>query len=176
MDRVCRDCGGPVSRQSKGRCKPCQIAYMQSDPEIAERRRAAIKRHCAQPEVKSARALRLRNYLQNMPESDREKRREHGRRQYRDCLSRPDVVAKTLAPEVRRRAGRARTDTVLAWCPPELRETYRELIRRNGLSASDARAALEPSIPGTVAHAKLTIENFNLKQKLRVERQQREAY
>jgi hypothetical protein len=44
--------------------------------------------------------------------------------------------------ESRKRAGKRRSATVLAWCPPKLRGEYRFLVRNKGLKAAEARAII----------------------------------
>lgn len=47
-----------------------------------------------------------------------------------------------ITPETRARAGRSRTNSTLAWCPPELRDDYRRLLHRNDMNAASAKAAI----------------------------------
>jgi len=117
--------------------------------------------------------------MRDMPEEAREARREHGRRMYREVLSKPDVSALATArrndPEVRRRQGLANSDTLLPWCPRELRPAYREL-RAKGCSVEEARQALEPEIAGTTAHARRTVANHIDAQRIRHERDRAQSY
>lgn len=174
---ICRDCSGPISRQSKtGRCKACSARHLNSTPEIAARRDAGRARYYATPGVKEAHAARLADYNRNIPPEHREQRRQHGLRIAREVLARPDVLARSNSPEAKRKAGAARTERVLGWCPPELRARYRELCASQRLSAAEARQIIEAEIPGTVEHGKRVVANHILHQRLRHERQQREAY
>jgi hypothetical protein len=52
-----------------------------------------------------------------------------------------------MSPAARAENGRKRSDTVLAWCPPEWRAKYRDLKKR-GRRAADARAIVEGLIAG----------------------------
>lgn len=174
--RTCLDCGAHVSRQSKGRCRPCSTAHLNSDPAIAERRRANLKSFQSRPEVKQRQRDSLARYMANMPERDREARRERGRRIYRDILNTPEIRAKSNSREARAQAGRARTETMLGWCPPELRDDYRALLMRRDLSAAEARAIIEQQIPGTQAHAARAIANTVDAQRIREERRRAQAY
>lgn len=170
-------CGATLSRQNKsGKCRKCHNAWVNSDPDVLARRRAAQIEFFARPEVKAKLRARLVGIVANMGDAERERRREHGRRQHRDHLSRPEVVARTLSPETRARAGQSRSNTVLAWCPPELRPAYHQMIQSQKLSAAEARAVIELEIPGTAAHARLQVENRQIVGRIRDENGKREAY
>jgi len=170
-------CGKTLGKQNRsGKCVSCFNAWLNADPEVLARRRAAQIEFFARPEVKAKLRDRLVGIVANMGEAERERRREHGRRQHRDHLSRPDVVARTLSPETRARAGKSRSETVLAWCPPELRASYYQLVRSQKLSAAEARALLEPEIPGTAAHARRQVENRLIAGRIRDENQKAQAY
>jgi hypothetical protein len=136
---------GPRNRS--GLCRSCVAKRNNADPAIIARRAAAISARFADPAVREAASQRMRKVIAGLAPSEIERRREHGRRQVRNFLSRPEVVAKTLAPEVRARAGRSRSATVLAWCPPEWRDTYRGLTRK-GRPARVAKAMVLDMIAG----------------------------
>lgn len=176
MNRTCSDCPAPISRKSKGRCRPCSARYMNTNTEIIAKRAVSVAIALARPEVKAASAARLRRYLDNMPEEHRERRREHGRRQYANVLSRPDVLEKSSSQDARARAGRAHTDRRLGWCPPERRVEYRDLIYKHHMRAAEAREMIEAEIPGTRAHAKRLIRNTIDAQRIRAEREKAQAY
>lgn len=110
-----------------------------------------------------------------MPEAELERRRANGRRLAREVLSRPEVKAKAASAEVRARAGRAKTETMLGWCPPALRESYRHLLKK-GYLAADARRIIEAEIPETAAHTKRVLANHRDVQRIRAEREQAQAY
>ncbi len=105
-----------------------------------------------------------------------ERKREHGRRQYRDCLSRPDVLAKNRAPEVRKAAGRKTSETRMAWCPPELRAEYRTLIHSKLIPAAEARRIIEAEIAGTLEHGRRELASNVLNLQLQHERRIAEEY
>ena len=148
---------------------------MNSDPEIRARTAIARAEYLARPETKEKLRLRIGAYIAGMPEEERQRRREHGIRLYHTRLNTPEVRAKSNAPEARAQAGRARSDTVLAWCPPELRDAYRALTRK-GVKTADARRAIEAEIPGTPEHARRAIANHQAAQRLRAEREREQAY
>ncbi len=137
------ECTHPRSKGAK-RCRACQFAHMTGDRDIAARRLAAIKAHHAKPEVKLANRERLRLMMADKMQdpAEVERRREHGRRQYRDFLSRPDVMAKTLSPEVRKRASEKRTATMLRDIPASMRGEYLELVRSKNVNAAEAKAII----------------------------------
>lgn len=174
---ICRDCSGPISRKSKtGRCKPCSARHINASPELTAKRKAGIERYHAQPGVRERCAANFAAYNRNMPPEHRERRRQHGLRVAREVLARPDVLARSNSPEAKRKAGAARTERLLGWCPPELRDQYRQLCASQRLSAAEARRIIEAEIPGTVEHGKRVVANHILQGQLRHERQQRDAY
>lgn len=134
------DCPHPKSAKAK-RCRACSIAHMNSDPAIAAKRAAGRKAYFDQPGVRMEYRERMRAITAaTMADPVKmERKREHGRRVYRDVLSRPDIVAKQQAPEVRKRAGLKRTATVLRDIPPHLRDEYKALIRSKLIPAAQAR-------------------------------------
>lgn len=133
------NCGRTISRQSKkGLCRSCAAKRLNSDPAIVAKRQANIQRYYDTPGVREEHARRLARHMANMPAEEIERRREHGRRTARAVLARPDVRAKSNGREAKRIAGIRRSATVLAWCPPEWRDRYRELCKR-GRRAGVAR-------------------------------------
>jgi len=179
--RICLEegCTVAISRTSKGRCKPCALKRLYNDPAIRDRCAAARAAYHARPEVKEANRARMADFMVNMPEAERERRREHGRKMVATRLHTPEAQAKALAarsvPEVKARRARSITRTWLPWLPDDLVEAYRALTR-SGLSAADARAALEPEIPGTAAHTARVLANVRDAQRIRRERDQASAY
>lgn len=149
---------------------------MNNDPAIIAKRAESLIATLAKPEVKERRVAALRVAMSNISPEERERRRAAGRWVAANVLTSPDVMARSHTPEARAQAGRANTDNRLGWCPPELRDDYRYMIRTKHMTAAEARAALEPFIPGTQAHARRMIENTHTKQQLRRERERQEAY
>lgn len=140
------DCLHPKSRNAK-RCRACQLAYINSSPEIKAKAKAAIRAHYADPvNMEKARAKLARVMAQIMADPEEvERRREHGRRIYRDVLSKPEVIAKHQAPEVRAKAGKKRTATVLSWCPTDKLKRYRQLSA-SGIGAAKAKEIVQREI------------------------------
>jgi len=177
MPRTCTTCPKTLGLKNKsGFCQSCNgrrtALMLHADPVMRERRREGVSRHFAVPGNGMRRTEQLRARIATMPQEEREARAAWGRKLQRDVLSRPDVIAKRNAPASRAKAAEKRVDRALAWCPPRLRGQYRDLIYRKHFSATEARAALEPEIPGTAAHTARVIANFTDVQRLRAEREQ----
>ena len=167
------DCTHPRSRGAK-RCRACSVAYLNSSPEAAARRREGLARHWSDPaNVEEARQRMIAVTAATMADPiQAERRREHGRRQHREYLSRPDVVERCLSAEARKKAGEARTRTVLAWCPPEKLARYRRLAA-SGIGAARAREVVEREIAAEARrHVEMRIEANRRKH----ERAQAQAY
>lgn len=168
---ACIDCSGPISKRSKtGRCRSCSGRFTARNPEKRAKCAATIRAYYRDETyakrmgeaVKRGWANRLAD-----PEN-REKARQHALRY--------GAAGTPPGSDMRRKAARTKSDNALAWCPPELRDEYRDLCRRRSFRAAEARAVLEPLIPGTQAHAKLLIANTNLAMRLKQEREKRQAY
>lgn len=159
-------------------CRRCTAIRMTSDPTTNQKRIAAMRARYEEPAFRAERvALIARNAAPSRADPGyRDKMREHGLRQFRDVLTRPDVVAKIQAPEARAKRGAAITATRLAWCPAELRDQYRDLVRCKGLTAAEARAAIEDIIDAPQRAARRAISDFDHRQRARAAREAREAY
>lgn len=179
--RICIEdgCTTAISKTSKGRCKPCALNRLRNDPAIKARRAAGIAAHHARPEVKEANRARMADFMVNMSEAGRERRREHGRQMVATKLHTPESQAKALAarsvPEVKARRSLSMARTLMPWLPSHLVQAYRDLTR-SGLSPTEARVALEPEIPGTAAHTARVLANVRDAQRIRRERDQAQAY
>ena len=179
--RICigNGCTITISRTSKGRCRSCAAKRLSDDPDIKARRIAAQDAYFARPEVKDILRARIAKTMETLSDEEIERRRAHGRNMVATKLHTPEAQAKALAtrmqPEVRARRGRSVTRTRLPWLPDHLIEAYRELTR-SGMRAAEARAALEPEIPGTAAHTARVLANFTDAQRIRQERDRAQAY
>lgn len=142
--RTCTECGGRLSRRNTtGQCKRCRPAIMARDPEIHRRQIEGIRRKLADPEYRAEHIARcIRNGRSLTPEQ-RDRKREHGRRRAPLLIE----AARHITPEQRAENGRKRTETVLAWCPPEWRDRYRDLKKR-GRTAAQAKAVVLDLIAG----------------------------
>lgn len=142
----CSDCATPISRCSKGRCRKCALAFLNSNPEVHARRVSGIRRK-----------------YQTDPAYRQRKTREIGERhrKARECpetaarlnrniwiararLDDPGVREKFLAG--RKEAGMKRTQTVLAWCPPDKIAEYRRLTKSKRLHAAEAKQIILDSL------------------------------
>jgi len=133
-------CPHPHGKKAK-RCRKCQIAHLNSDPVAKANHKAAMQRHYADPAVRAKAVATIRaNTAKDMADPVKlEQRREKGRQQYRNVLSRPDVRAKAHSPEARKRAGATHSARDLADIPPRLRDEYRALVKSNNVNAAEAR-------------------------------------
>jgi hypothetical protein len=117
-------------------------AAAMADPEVRARHAAAVKRAMADPEVRARHAAAVKRAM-----ADPEVRARHAA-----AMADPEVRARKSAamkramadPEVRARKSAAmkrRWQSKLSWCPPELIDDYRLLVRHIGAAA--ARKAIE---------------------------------
>lgn len=140
MSAACIDCDAPVSRHSKtGRCRGCVARHNARDPVMRERQRAGIRARMADPIYRAKHIARCVANGRNISDEVRERRRETGR-QKAAALRAANAA---IPPETRVENGRKRTDTVLAWCPPEWRAKYRDLKKRGRRAAEAKRIALD---------------------------------
>lgn len=136
---VCIDCSGRISSQSRtGLCRSCACKRQNSDPSFAARRAAGIRERFKDPatRLKAAQELRER-HMEARRRPDVADRLSRALALARARSFDPDGRANFLAS--RAAAGRKRSETVLAWCPPEYRDGYRTLTRVKGKSARDAK-------------------------------------
>jgi len=135
MSATCHTCGKPLSRQNRsGYCKHHVSAAKAQDPAWREAQRLGSKRALLLNPDKLA-ALRDRVRARNTSPEWRAKAAEHARtiRLHEighQTANNPESIAKRAA------AGAA---TKLSWCPPHLREQYRDLLYRKRIPAAEAR-------------------------------------
>jgi len=138
----CTECGKKLHPHNKtGLCRYHHGQIRNRDPEYRATIVASRKRKLAQDPEAMARQRAIFEQNRNAPGA-REKRLANL------VDSRPRALAAARAVNVagsegRVNAGRRRTATVLAWCPPQLRDDYRALNRMTGVSAADARRMIE---------------------------------
>lgn len=157
------------------RCSGRRLALaLRDNPEQAQKRREGLRRYFAEPGNRQRHTAFLRD--RSIGPEERERRAAWGRELHRTVIMRPDVQAKLHAPETKRKAGASRTERVLGWCPPELRDDYRRLVMAKHMSPDEARATIEEMIPGTQAHAKRLIANTNFAMRIKQEREKAQAY
>lgn len=143
MSGTC-NCGALSARNKSGRCRPCSARAIFHTPGSRERATAAIRAKFDDPEHRARWARQLK--INAATERSIEMKREHGRRQYREILSRPEVQAVIQSDEAKAKRGASVTNTKLGWCPQEHRDEYRHLMRSKRLSAADARKAIETKV------------------------------
>lgn len=154
MSRSCLDCAKPISSKSvSGLCRSCVAVRLNADPEVAARRREGMRRHWADPTNLAAARARAAEMGRNLPEAERQRRRERGRMLSSTVLRQANAA---MTAETRAENGRKRSDTVLAWCPPEWRDKYRDLKTRGRKAAEAKRIVLDliAGRPAPVLYAK----------------------
>lgn len=143
MTAACK-CGAALGRgNASGICKACWLVHLATDPAVAERRRAGMMRYLADPERRATHSARCSAAARDISEDVRESRRRHGH----DRVEKLAAGARRMSPEQRAENGRKRTDTMLAWCPPEWRDTYRKL-KKSIKPAAEAKAVVLDMIAG----------------------------
>lgn len=138
--KVC-GCGKVLSHRNKtGQCHPCFNTSINNDPEIKRKRAEGIRRKFKDPmhRAKMVVVARRNGKAASNDPAHRQWLRENGRRIYNEYLNRPDIRAKNAI------AVSAAKDKVwqkrMGWCPPEMLDRYRYLIRTKRMLAADARA------------------------------------
>jgi hypothetical protein len=141
---ACSTCPTILGRVNRsGQCRSCIARRNATDPAMIERRRAGILARLADPETRAAHVARCIRNGRDISDELRERRREHGRR----MVPRLREASAAITPAMRADAGRKRSETVLAWCPPEWRDRYRELKKR-GRPAAAAKVIVLALIAG----------------------------
>lgn len=144
--RLCLDCSSPLGRNNKtGRCRRHAAKVTNADPVFQAARLAGIRARFKDPEVRrrAARDIQIKNRLARRdPET---KARLSDMAKARARLDDPEVKAKWRAG--RHAAGQRRSETVMAWCPPQYRDLYRYLKFSKKLLAAEAKAAVLAQIP-----------------------------
>lgn len=142
MTKTCQ-CGAELGPRNKsGRCRTCAgretCARMNADPTRKEKARATMSRWT--PEQRAAKVRHLQQ--REIPPEEMARRRARGAELARMMHQDPEIAARRLSPEVRKRAGAKRTETTIGWCPPEWRDAYRKLVNTDRLPAADAKAMI----------------------------------
>jgi len=140
--RTC-PCGKTLSdRNTSGFCVRCFNQERNKDPAFRAARAEGIRRKFKDPEHRERmRKIMIRNA--EKARSDPEFMKwlsDRGKVCAATQLRTPEAIAAFLA--TRKESGRKRSDTVLAWCPPEYRDDYRFLVRTKRLSARQAKAQI----------------------------------
>lgn len=129
----CKTCAKLLSAANKiGYCR-AHAAQAMAGPEHAARVSAGLKRKLAQDPIyrEQCKARALKNCAS-----------ETLRTAAKEASKRSGAWRKALAavtPEDYKRGAARCAETKLAWCPPELRDAYRELMYRKKFKAAEAR-------------------------------------
>lgn len=149
MNPTC-NCGATLGAKNKsGCCRSCVAKRNNADPEIQRRRREAVRAHHSDPVVKAGYRERMRIRNENRSDAEIARLVEHGKRQYREVLSRPDVQARTQSAEAKAKRGRSVSATRYRDVPPEHHDTVRRLVRSNLATAAEARAIVRDQVAAT---------------------------
>lgn len=121
-------------------CRTCFMRSLNTDPVNKAKKLAGIARRWAAPGAREYQAAVCRASVKKReanPES-REKVRANGLRQVANLLS-PEVKARSHSAEAINKRVASLIETRLGWCPPEHRDAYRELRRKRGMTAAEAK-------------------------------------
>lgn len=138
--KTCADCGKTLGyRNRSGLCAKHngqrRAAALMADPEtrakVGKTRRLM---YLAYPEKREATARQLA--------AARELRTNPGANLARDRLWEQGNAIRPAGSEARMRAGRRVSATRYAWCPPELRDTARFLLREKRLTLAETQAII----------------------------------
>ncbi len=141
--KACQVCPTVLSSQNRsGYCTRHVSAATARNPEWRAKQKAGAKRALQlNPERLAAVRAQLR-VVANLPQAVAA-RRKH-------CIEarlweqgNAANAARPAGSESRKRAGERQTATRLSWCPPHLRQFYRDLVRTSKLTAAEARTYIE---------------------------------
>lgn len=142
----CSGCEVPITKNKTGMCVRCANRKLNADPIAKAKRVAGIRKKFQDPAHRAKIAAVARRNAQKAavdPEI-RLKLIEHGKKMAANYLHTPEGRAANKA--ARQRAGQSRTETVLGWCPPELRAEYRYWAISRRKPAAEARRIIEAKI------------------------------
>lgn len=174
---ICANCPTKLAVTNKsGLCRSCVLARSNRDPAVIVKRAATHKILRENPEYVARHKRSVQIAIRALGPAHIEKLRNIGRTVGIANLQDPETRARAHSPECRevRRLGRA--ETVLGWCPPDLRDEYRHMVRYKRIPAIEARRIIEAEIPGTVEHARRTIANNIDVARIREERRRAQEY
>lgn len=140
MSRTCTVCAKPLGPRNKsGLCASHngarRAAMLMRNPETrAKVSRSRKLMFQADPAKKAVAAANL--------EKARQKRVQPGANIARDRIWERGNAARPKGCEARKRAGRRQSATWYAWCPPELRDTARFLLRHKRMARAEVEAII----------------------------------
>lgn len=144
---TCADCGAArFSRKPKKSpyCFRCNGRHVGKSPQRRANASAAMKAHLSDPHVRANHIRRATEGLRRRLATDPdfvEQRREQGRAV---GLSKLGVTPAGSASRIA--AGKSSSATKLAWCPPEYRDEYKRLVKRQNIPAAQARPMIEDMV------------------------------
>lgn len=136
---ACKECGGKLGpRNTSGFCKRHAFKVAHQNPDFRANQIAGIKRKIAHDPVYKD---RLRDQARALSRDlSIAKRRS---RAFVENRTWEKGFAAAQTAEARAKAGRSLTARRLAWCPPELRSDYLELLYKHHIKAAEARRMIE---------------------------------
>lgn len=145
---TCADCGiARFSTKPKKSpyCKRCIGRHTGRDPARRAKASASMKARLADPVLRAIHTQRTKEGTRAALRDPEfmARRRELGRRLGKAKLGH---LAHPAGSESRAAAGRASSNTKLAWCPVEYRDDYKELVKHQHIPASEARQMIEAQI------------------------------
>lgn len=161
--RVCATCPTPVSNEAKTNyCRACTRARNNKIPELTAKR-AEGKRRSLQDPVNYARACQIAAANIRRAMSDPAKRAkfvELGKAKAAIYFADPEIRARVNDPALRKAVGRKISETRMAWCPPEYRQQYHDIMRLRVATAAEAREMIREQIDRDRARAKASLSPF----------------
>lgn len=147
--RTCGDCAAPITNISKsGRCRACNTIRNNKKPELVAKRMEGKRKAMSDP-LKYARICQVARNNIRKAMADPVKRAaaiERGKAKAALHFNTPEGRAWANRPEVRERAGKSLSETRMAWCPPEYRQTYKDLLRARVCTAAEGRQLIAEQI------------------------------
>lgn len=146
MTKTCMDCPSALGDKNKsGLCRPCALKRNMANPEFNEKRLAAIRARYKDPAARHKAATEINErHMRARQDPEKAERLRKGIKAARARLNEPEVRAAYLAS--RAEAGRKHSETRMAWCPPEYRETYFHLTMSKRVRAPEARQMIKDMI------------------------------
>lgn len=144
MTRTCATCAQPIGvKNASGLCRGCVSRRNATDPAFQAARLAGIRRKLSDPVYRAEHIARCIANGTNISDEVRRARSERGKAN----VAHLRAANAAISPETRKANGRTRSDTVLAWCPPEWRDKYRDL-KSKGRRAPVAKRIILDLIAG----------------------------
>jgi hypothetical protein len=160
---TCSDCSTSIADGcASGRCRSCNVIRNNKKPELVAKRMAG-KREAMRDPIKYARACQIARNNIRKAMADPVKRAkfvELGKIKAATYFADPSIRAQVNDPALRKAIGRKISETRMAWCPPEYREAYHDLLRLRLCNAAEGRALIEEQIKADRARARSILSPF----------------